>query len=199
MKDRELPRKIFHILFGISIILLLKYNLIYISHVAWLLIIGVILSFIQKNNNLPGITWLIKTFDRDYEKLPGKGAITYLFSIFLLLLFVSDRQIIYASIIILALGDSFSSIIGCRLKKTKYLLKTKHPICHEKLLEGTIWGIVFASLGAAVFVSLLEAVATSIVAMTIEGLEIRFHKDPVDDNLLIPISAAVTMLLIQLI
>ncbi|MBT3408987.1 hypothetical protein HN415_10025 [Candidatus Woesearchaeota archaeon] len=195
----ELRRKIIHILFGIISILLLKYTTFDLIHVSLVLIIGIIVSFLSKVFKIPVISYFLKIFDRKKTKLPGQGSITFVFGIFLTMIFFGNNNILYAAIIILTLGDSFAAIIGVNLKKTKYLKKTLHPLSTEKLLEGTIVGIIIASLGSMLFVSIVEAIAASTIAMIIEGIEWKFNKDPIDDNILIPLAAASTIYLINIL
>jgi len=201
MSRLELRRKIMHIMTGILVILLLSTGFLNISILSVIIIIGVTLSFMSIRFRIPFVSWCLRKFGRQEEKPPGKGAITYLFSILILLVFFGrkDMDIVFASIIILALGDSFACIVGRSLKKTKHLRKTQHPLSTEKLIEGTIFGMIVASLGAMNFVSILEAVIASAVAMTVEGIEFRFQKQPVDDNVTIPLAAAFTIYLIRII
>jgi len=194
----EVRRKILHVACGLLFIIGLRYSQLNIIHISILLLVGLILSLLSIKYRLPVLGWFLDMFDRPDEKLPGKGSITYVFGIFLLLLIFNKDNIVYASIIILALGDSVSSIVGRRLSDSIHLKKTRHPFSNKKFLEGTIAGIIIASLGAMLFVSILEAVFASIVAMSIEAIEIKIQKHPIDDNILIPVSAALTIYLIQL-
>jgi len=193
----EIRRKIFHIIGCLVFLLLIHFEIVGITQVSILLIVGVILSFISIKYRIPVVAWFLKMFDRPNIKLPGKGALSLTFGIFLLLVFIPDNNIIYASIMILAFGDAFNALIGTRLKKTKHLIKTKHPIQKERLLEGTLWGIIAATLASVMFVSVLEAVLASTVAMLIESLEIRYKKQIVDDNVLIPVAAALTIVAVR--
>jgi len=79
------------------------------------------------------------------------------------------------------------------------LRKTRHPLKEERLLEGTFFGIIAATLGAMVFVSIVEALIASIVAMTVESIELELGKHPIDDNILIPLVAGLTILLTNLL
>jgi len=192
----ELRRKLVHILAGISAVVLLKNGLIDIRHISFILLIGIPLAFIHKKQKLPLVTQILNLVDRD-EKLPAKGAILFVFGVFLLLiLFPHQPDIVYASIMILSLGDAFTSIIGLKLKETKYLRKTKHPM-NERLLEGTVFGIVAATLGAMVFVSIIEAIVASVISMTLEGIELKLGRHPVDDNVMVPLVAAYSIILLR--
>ena len=102
------------------------------------------------------------------------------------------KDIAMASIIILAFGDSVSRIVG----PYGYL---KHPFHDAKFLEGVIAGAAAAFLGALLFISWLPALAASIISMLIEGIDLKVKVFKIDDNLLIPIVAAITIFLIETI
>jgi dolichol kinase len=196
----ELRRKMMHIACGIIIVLLIK------AHVLWklsafiVLAVGFVLSMISRKRRLPIIGWFLDRFDRPGTSPPGKGALTYMLSVFVLLMLFGDHhpEIVYASIIILALGDSMAALVGRRVKESK-LAKTPHPLSANKVLEGTLFGFMAAALGAMVFVSILEAILASAVAMVIEGLELHYGEDTIDDNLLVPLSAAAVMFVLRLV
>jgi dolichol kinase len=197
--ELEIRRKILHIFSGLLIIGLLELGLLDAKKLLIVLSIGFIISIVLRKHRLPFFSFMIDSFDRKGESLPGKGALTFALGILILILALGKSPIVYASIMILTLGDAFSAIIGVRLKRTRHLMKTKHPLRRDKLLEGTFFGIVFASIGAVLFVSVIEAVVASIVAMSIESLEIRFLRHPIDDNILIPVFSALTMVIIRMV
>ncbi len=196
----EFRRKTIHIFTGILVIILISKGILNIPVLIVALVIGLLLSLASIKHRLPLIGWCLDKFDRPGEKFPGKGAVNYLLGIFLLILLFSggDNHIVYASILILALGDSFTALIGIRLKSTTRLKKTRIPMSTGKLLEATVFGMIIASLGAMLFVSVLEAVLASAVAMTLEALELRFGREPIDDNIIIPLAAAITMFIIRI-
>ena len=176
-----------HILIGITIVLLLNFDLINAKFLFILFIIGLLLSLSSKKYHLPIIYQFLNIFDRkkDLEGLPGRGAIFYILGAFLVVL-IFPKDIAMASIMILALGDSVSRLVG----PFGYL---KHPFSSIKFLEGVIAGTIAGFLGALFFVSWLPALIGSSVSMLIEGIDLRIKKFRIDDNLLIPIVAAVVM------
>ena len=94
-RNIEAKRQLFHMLFGILIVILLMYGLIGKSHIFSLIIIGIIISFISKKYKILLIYWFLRNFerDRDLKKFPGKGIIFYLIGIFLVLSFFSFDMI----------------------------------------------------------------------------------------------------------
>jgi len=187
----EVKRQLVHILLGISIVLLLRFDLINALILFIIVIIGFVLSFLSRKFHIPIIYEFLKTLDRkkDLEKIPGKGAIFYILGAFLAVL-LFPKDIAMASIMILAFGDSVSRLVG----PYGYL---KHPFHSEKFLEGVIAGAVAAFFGALIFVSWLEALIASVVAMLIEGLDLEANNFKIDDNLLIPVVAGFVIWLVR--
>ena len=192
-KDLEAKRQLFHMLLGIAVVALLLYGLISKSHIFFLIIIGIIVSFLSKKFKIPIIFWFLKNFEREKElkTFPGKGIIFYLIGVFLVLSFF-PLHIAMPSILILAFGDSASHLFGIRYGKIK------HPFTDKKFIEGMIAGFIAAFIGALVFLPWHEAIIASFFAMLAEGLEIRIGAEQVDDNIIIPLVAAIAISLAQM-
>jgi len=90
----------------------------------------------------------------------------------------------YASIAILALGDGFASLFGKKLGGTRY------PFNKSKNLEGSIFGFVFAFLGATFFIDPMRAFIGAITGMIVESLP-----TPISDNIAIPLTTGVILTL----
>jgi phosphoserine phosphatase len=91
----------------------------------------------------------------------------------------------YAAIAIFALGDSTASIFG------RYFSRTPLPFNKDKSLEGSAAGFLFGFLAGSAFISPLTALVGAAVAMFIEYLPL-----PVNDNLLIPLTAGLALTLL---
>ena len=104
------------------------------------------------------------------------------------------KDVALAAITILTLGDSISHIIGRSFGKTRNFING----ANKKLLEGTGVGILVAFVGAALFVSPLEALLASVVAMGAELAEVKLAEKVIDDNLLIPLVAGTVIMLMRL-
>lgn len=98
-----------------------------------------------------------------------------------------EKNSALAALMILALGDSISPIVG------GYYGKTPHPLNKLKLAEGTLAGIVAATLGAALFVPWKAAAIASFVALCIEAAEIKLGKYILDDNITVPFIAGLVL------
>jgi len=100
-------------------------------------------------------------------------------------LLIFPTRIGYAAIAVLTLGDSFASIFGKRFGRRKI------PFNRGKSIEGSIIGLTVAFLGAWIFVDPITALVGAAAGILIEALPL-----PIDDNLLIPIAAGVSMYLL---
>jgi dolichol kinase len=91
----------------------------------------------------------------------------------------------YAAVVILTFGDGFATIFGKKFGRTVI------PFNKGKRLEGSVFGFLFAFLGALVFVDPVKALIGATVGMLIEVLPL-----PINDNLTIPLAAGLALTLI---
>jgi len=190
----EFRRGLFHIICGIIIILLLKFEFL----TKWLLLVLTIgllmISLISRRYRIPVIYWFLQQFDReeDIKKFPAKGAFFYITGV-TIVVFLFPQDIALASIAILAIADPVSRFIGVHFGKVK------HPLDSAKFIEGAIAGIITGFLAAVIFVRPAEAFFAALFAMIAEGIEIKYGMHRVDDNIVIPIAAAVVIKLTRII
>lgn len=153
---------------------------------AFLLISGFLVSYgYKKGIRLPIIARIVDSTEREgvIDELPGKGTLSFFFgSLLVLIIFGSNIEIASASIIILALGDSFSTITGIRYGRHKI------PYNQDKSIEGTIGGFIPAFIGATAFVSPMTALLGAFIGMAVESLPMK-----TDDNITIPVIAGLFM------
>ena len=185
---KELKRQLFHASCGIIVLIALNFfqqNIIAIFLFA-LTIIGLFLSIISRKKDIPFFSKMLDIFDRkaDEKNFPGKGAIALTFGLFLSL-YLFPLQIAKTCIIILALGDAGSAIIG------KYFGKIKPIKNNKRTIEGSLGGFVLAFLGATIYVSAIPAIIASASAMISEYLETKW----LDDNILIPVISGIVLYL----
>ncbi len=194
LSRKEIKRQIFHLLLGLILAFLIYVGLINRLTMGLLLAAAYLVHIISKKKKIPGIYWFLDKFEREEDliKNPGKGAFYYLAgSSVAVLLFPKDIAI--ASILILAIGDSISHLIG-------KFGSIKHPFSDKKFLEGFIAGVIMTFISSYVILgSAIEAALGSVTAMGIEGLDIRLKDQKIDDNLLIPVVAACVIWLTRFI
>ena len=186
----EIRRKLIHIFLGAAIITGIYTHTITVFHLFLLLAFGVFLSFIMVRWNIPLVSKMLDLCERKHSH-PGKGAITFVIGCILALkLFPMD--IALAAIVVLSIGDGISTIVGIAIGRTKTILS------EVKLLEGTIIGIVLASIGAWLFVPLWQAIIASTVAMGLEATELKLNNKILSDNILVPLTAGTAILLLRM-
>ena len=184
---QEIYRQLYHVFNGVLAVILLYFNIIDLTFLGFLFVLGLVLSFVSRVVDIPIVSWFLRTFDRKNSKLPGKGALTLLLGVILTFwifaVVLERRDIAFGAIMILTLGDSVAPIIG------RYFGRRPHPLNNIKLIEGTAAGIAAGFLGAVIFVSPIYALLGSFFAMTFESVELKVGEHIVDDNLSVPIVA----------
>ena len=103
----------------------------------------------------------------------------------MLSLLLFPTPINYASISVLTLGDGFATIFG------KMIGRTTFSFNKGKMVEGSIFGFLFAFLGAMLFVTPIQALIAAAIGMIMESLPL-----PINDNLTIPIISGLVLTLL---
>ncbi|KPV63250.1 MAG: Phosphoserine phosphatase [Candidatus Bathyarchaeota archaeon BA2] len=132
--------------------------------------------------NLPlisTITWKAANEPEYYEfaTAPISFALGIMFS---LILFPAPAS--YASIAILTLGDGFATIFGRKFGSATF------PFNKGKKVEGSVFGFLFASVGAMLFVDPVKALVGAATGMLAECLPL-----PLSDNLTIPLASGLVL------
>ncbi len=196
LTSKELHRQIMHIIIGLITVGLIYFNIFRPFTIFLLLIVGILTSFLAKRIRLPVISTFLDIFERDEQmkKFPGRGVIFFFVGV-LLVLQLFPLDIALASVMVLALGDSLSHIVGARYGEIKNIFNIRSP----KLLEGTIVGAIAGFSGALIFVSIPEAFFGAFLAMVAEVVQIDLNNRQVDDNLIVPLVAGTAMVLVRFI
>src|SRR3989344_1029581 len=186
LTKRELFRQILHLIIGLLTAITYYLDIIGPLTVFLMIIVGIISSILVKRIRLPFFSFFLENFEREeqIEKFPGRGMIFFFIGV-LLVMKLFEKDIALASIMILALGDSISHIIGEHFGQIKNIFNGKS----KKLFEGTLAGTLVGFLGASLFVPWTHALIASFTAMTAEVIEIDLNHNAVDDNLTVPLVA----------
>ncbi len=186
---KEIIRKIFHIVFGIAIILgfqFLEWG-IFIRLLFILSLAVVFLTLLHLKYKIK----IIEYFSREEErKFPLKGLLFFIVGC-ALVMYIFSKDIALASISVLTFGDSVSclaSYFGSRYKL--------NPFRRYKSVFGTICGFVVAFIFTLPFIDPLSALVGSFFGMLAESLTIKLGESDADDNLIMPLVAAVAMYLL---
>jgi len=181
---KEVERKIFHILFGTSILAMIilfgtKTSIIVLFAC---LVFGVILSIlIKKGINFGIINKIVQTVERENEKnFPGKAAVYFFTAAIILLgIFPNNPTLILGALSVQVFADASAALIGMKYGK--------HKLYKKKTWEGSIACIIVAITCLTIFYPLPIAIIAGIIATTIEIL-------PLDDNLFIPLITAAALM-----
>ncbi len=188
----ELRRQIAHLISGIILVFLVDLKLMTPNLLVIILILGLILSITYKLRPIPFLHEILIKFEReeDLKSFPGRGPIFLILGA-LISLWIFPLYIAKGAIMVLAIGDSISHLVG------RYFGKVKFPLSNNKMAEGTLVAIVLSTLGALLFVDFEKAFLASLVAVTIETIYPVKLAKYFDDNLLVPLIAGGVMLLLS--
>ena len=93
-------------------------------------------------------------------------------------LLIFPQPVSFASITVLTLGDSFAAMFGARFGRTVF------PLNKGKNIEGSLFGWLFAFLGALLFIHPIGALVAATAGLLAECLPL-----PLNDNLVIPMAS----------
>lgn len=194
LSQQELSRQILHIIIGLVTVTAYYYNILSSLAIFLIIIIGIIASMLSKRIWLPFFSFFLERYEREEDKktFPGKGMVFFFIGV-LLVVQLFEQEIALAAIMILALGDSISHIVGGRFGRIKNIFNGRS----KKLFEGTLAGIFAGFIGAILFVPVYEALIASFVAMAAEVVEIDFNHNTLDDNVVVPLVAGTVIFLMR--
>lgn len=191
MHKLEFRRQILHVLYGFGLLFLYHWDIIDIKILIGMIIGGAITSIMVKREKLSPVKKILSIFEREHhlQKFPGRGILFFTIGATLTLI-LFERNIAYAGILILSIGDAISNIVG------RHFGKITTKLNPDKKIEGNLAGILLSVPFAFYFFPNIYAVfAAATVGMFLEIPAIRIFGFEIDDNLLIPIGAAFTLTL----
>lgn len=190
-QDLEFRRQSFHFVAGFLCVFVHWIGILRLREIGALLLIGLIVSFLSARGKFPFAANIFKIFDRPRDlHFPGKGAFYFLLGVGLSFAFF-EVQIAYASILILAVGDSLNHLFGERLPKRFNL-----PWNRRKSLFGVLIGIAWGTFAAQFFVPFIPAIIAATIAIFLETIPWRIGKFYIDDNVLVPLVAGCVLFLL---
>ncbi|MBD3157068.1 phosphatase PAP2 family protein [Candidatus Peregrinibacteria bacterium] len=186
----ELRRQVAHLCIGGAIVVLLKLQLLTSYILFGVTIVGGIMVLIARKVRIPVFHDMLEFFERPHHiaRFPGRGSFFLVLGAALATL-IFDRYIAMAAIMIMAVGDSVTNVVG------RHFGSIQNPFNAKKNIEGTAWAIVCSTLAALFFVPFLPALIASTVSMMVESIDLgikRFEVE-IDDNVVIPLVAGVIM------
>ncbi len=193
---KEIPRKIFHIVSILALLVPLelfgKYSISILM--ATMLFVFFPIAFFNIRNKFTWIFWkLLELVERDFnwEKLPARQAFSLAFGLLFSSLFFPEK-IVKIAIVSVAVYDGFSTIFGITIGKHKIQI---FGFRLKKSYEGSFGGFLFNTIALMFFLPFYHAVILSFITGIIE----LFSSNKVwylDDNILIPIFLSITAYLL---
>lgn len=181
LMNREYGRKLFHLVLGVSLGLLLFYvrKRYMIAVLTGLISAGVLVRlFLLKGYRFGFVEKFLHWFGRPNEI--GMGAMYFFIGALISILFF-PREYAGVGVIVLGISDGLSAMIG---------MGSSHKIYGEKSFEGTTAFYISAFLIIYFSTTLFQAVISSVALSLIELFS------PVDDNIIIPPSCALILSLL---
>ncbi len=182
---KEIQRQVIHFLLGVIALLVLYYygRAALVAACFAILVAGfVLVNQALLGRRIPGIQWLLERFERRSAKFPGWGSANYALGVLAMAAFLQSQPEIAASLVVIAFGDSLSTIVG-RIGTHRL------PWNPKKSFEGSATFFI-ASLPAYHFVGFL-ILPVALIAAISESIEFPF-----DDNLIVPIACVFTFLVL---
>lgn len=187
----EWRRKLLHLSAGVVLAVLVYHRLI-----DGFLLMGIsflLLTFFLFLRQFPKrFSWgytLIGLFEREkfLRDFPGKSAFFFFFGIALTTL-LFPRTIATAAILVLAIGDALSCLIG------HHFGRIKTPFHPKKHVEGSLIGILCSTLALMLFLPFWPALFGSTIGMIFEFPKWQIGKWQIDDNIIVPLSTGVALI-----
>ncbi|MDD2678846.1 MAG: hypothetical protein PHT91_03610 [Candidatus Nanoarchaeia archaeon] len=182
----EYRRKIFHILLGIALsIIIFNVRKIYlVSIITGILCAGVLIRLLLlKGFEFKILAKFFINFGRPYEV--GMGAMNFFVGVLLSLILPFPREYAAISVLILGISDGLATIAG---------IASKYRIWNKKTFHGTTAFFISTYLILSIYMnSMISSLLISI------GLTILELFSPVDDNLLIPVAGTMLISFMKLI
>jgi len=193
-RELEFRRQSFHFACGFLCVFLHWAGALRLRFIAFILVMGLIISFAAQYKKFPVLSQVLSLFDRPRDQnFPGRGAFYFCLGVFLTFALFQKEQIniAYAAILVLAVGDSLNHLFASQVHK--YGL----PWNRRKNVIGIITGVTMGTLAAQFFVPFFPALVASAVAITAETVPWKIGKFYLDDNISVPLLAgAIIWLLI---
>lgn len=187
--SKEYLRQVVHILYWPLLIFFFHFDIISFFWLIVLLYLVILcIEFLKMWIKIPIIYNFAKKFEReeDFKAFPGKGFFYFTFWA-LLTYYFFDKEIASASILILCILDSISTLIWRKYWKTKW------PFNKIKSIEWSFFGFITAAVWASLIINPVLATTASFVAMVTEAIDIKIVNFKLNDNLTIPLASAIIL------
>lgn len=189
MHTLEIRRQILHLLYGPLIVILHERGFLPLPLLFAVILAGAAMSYLVKRKRLFWVARVLSLFEREHhmENFPGRGILFFTIGATLCLL-LFPASVAYAGILMLSAGDAVCNLVGRHFGRIKTRLNP------DKYLEGTFLGILVSAPIAYYFVpNPFAAVSAACLAMVLELPNVRVFGFEIDDNIIIPLAASLTL------
>lgn len=190
----ELPRKIFHIIFGVIFLLLISFAGTETSlYIITLLFIGgfIMALAIKRGHKFWFIEKIISRVEREHEKhFPGKGALYFFIAaVILLYFFRGEPLIVLAALSVEIFGDSAAALVGKGIGKIK--------IGVGSTLEGTLACLIVSIIVLGFYFPISTFPIAFVIIPAILATIVEYL--PMNDNVSMPLITAISLYVLQLV
>lgn len=182
----EKERQIMHLLVGLATIAMLFVmgRPFTAGAVFFVIVVGTLMINARiQGLRIPFVEWFVQRFERKDILFPGFGSACYASGVLIPMVFLIDVNQVASCVLVLALGDGLSTMIG---RKGKHRL----PYNQEKTLEGAL-AFFIGSLSSVFFIGIM-AIPLAALAAIAETINLR-----IDDNLTVPIACTIFFLVVS--
>lgn len=183
----ELTAKSLHLLLGVLLVLLLRAEVLRLGVFGLLIVLYAALLLFNYRYERELLTRAL-SIGRADARIPGLDFLVYIVAAWIVW-WLFPAPIASAAILILAVADPLAHLISGGFGGTRAATTRK------SYLYGGIAGVVGGTLAAWLYVPFVPALLASMVAMIVEAGELRVADHHIDDNLTIPLAAAITLTL----
>ncbi|RME30719.1 hypothetical protein D6789_04820 [Candidatus Woesearchaeota archaeon] len=186
----EFRRKVLHIFFGLFLALAILGG---VPLLALLLaaVLFIIASALYRLGLLPFFGVFFDVFEREHERrrVPGNAVIQGLFGA-ALALWLFGVVPAAAGMLVLAVGDAVAVWGGLAFGHYTF------PWNRQKHIEGRLLGVLLSAIALLLFYPFWKAVVAATIALLIESIPLRLGPLKIDDNLTVPLAAALILSLL---
>jgi dolichol kinase len=179
----EMERQLMHFLVGMgTITMLFMFSRPFTAGAVFFVLLAgtLMINARLQNVRIPFVEWFVKRFERKNILFPGFGSACYAAGALIPLVFLTNFNQIAACILILAVGDGLSTLVGIGGRH-------KLPYNKKKTLEGAL-AFFIGALPSVFFIGIL-GIPLAAVAAVVETIDLRM-----DDNLTVPIACTIFFL-----
>lgn len=152
---------------------------------------GVILSFVQEKRPLPGITFILKRYDKKTDAIPGEGPLTFFLGA-VITWFLFPQEIAIPAMIAMTFGDPMAYLFGNLIRGTKM------PWNRRKTVTGFLSFLIVSGIIISIVYDPVIGITMALIAGIVESIDWKV-KVICDDNVVVPVVSSFIFWIIFLV